>query len=122
MFKSSLREHLNLIDKRIETASAEAKIHHLVDNLIEEFINQSKQISTRYREFYAELNLPNVREDVFSAYLLVDEYLSLLIEESATELFEVVSQHYDGDNQAQYLRKLNKIAEKETGHRISRGY
>ena len=122
MFKSSSREHLNLIDKRIETASAEAKIHHLVDNLIEEFIGQSKQISARYREFYAQLNLPSVKEGVFSAYLLVDEYLSLLIEESATELFEVVSQHYDGDNQAQYLRKLNKIVEKETGHRVSRGY
>jgi hypothetical protein len=122
MFKSSLREHLNLINKRIETASAEAKIHHLVDNLIEEFISQSKQIGARYREFYAKLNLPNVKEDVFSAYLLVDEYMSLLTEESATELFEVVSQNYDGDNQAQYMRKLNKIVEKETGHRISRGY
>ena len=122
MFKSSLREHLNLINKRIEAAAAEAKIHHLVDNLIEEFISQSKQISARYREFYAELNLPNVKDDVFSAYLLVDEYMSLLIEESATELFEVVSQHYDGDNQSQYLRKVNKIIEKETSHRISRGY
>jgi len=122
MFKSSLREHLNLINKRIKTASAEIKIHHLVDNLIEEFISQSKQISVRYREFYAELNLPNVKEDVFSAYLLVDEYISLLIEESATELFEVVSQHYDGDNQSPYLRKLNKIVERETDHRGSRGY
>jgi hypothetical protein len=122
MFKSSLREHLNLVNKRIQLASAETKVHPLVDNLIEEFIVQSKQISARYREFYAELNLPNVRQDVFSAYLLVDEYISLLIEESGTELFEVVSQHYDGDNQSQYLRKLTKIVEKETDHRLSRGY
>lgn len=122
MFKSSLREHLSLVNKRIETASAETKIHHLVDNLIEEFINQCKHISVHYRELYAELNLPNVKEDVFLAYLLVDEYISLLIEESATELFKVVSQHYDGDEQSQYMRKLNKMVEKETSHRVSLGY
>jgi hypothetical protein len=122
MFKSSLREHLNLVNRRIESASAETKIHPLVDNLIEEFISQCKQISAHYREFYAALNLPNVKEDVFSAYLLVDEYMSLLIEESATELFQTVSHHYDGDAQAQYLRKLNKMVEKETEHRLSRGY
>jgi hypothetical protein len=122
IFKSSLRDHLNLMNKRIETAASETKIHHLVKNLIEEFIAQSKQISAGYRKLYAEFNLPTIREDVFSSYLLVDEYVSLLIEESATELFMIVSQHYDGDDQTQYLRKLNKIVEKETRHRISRGY
>ncbi len=122
MFKSSLREHLNLVHKRIQLASAETKIHHLVDNLIEEFISQTKQISAHYREFYADLNLPNVNKEVFSAYLLVDEYISLLIEDSGTEMFQVVSKHYDGDNQSQYLRKLNKIVEKEADHRLSLGY
>ena len=122
MFKSSLRDHLSLVHQRIQLASAETKIHHLVDNLIEEYISQSKQIGARFREYYADLNLPNVSKDVFSTYLLVDEYISLLIDESGTELFQVVSKHYDGDNQSQYLRKLNKIVEKETDHRLARGY
>jgi hypothetical protein len=123
MFKSSLREHLNLVELRIKTApSAETRIDSLVDNLIEEFISQSKQISAKYRALYAEFNLPSVKKDVFLAYTLVDEYLSLLVDESATELFKFVSQDYKGPGQATYLRKLNKIVEKETDHRLSRGY
>src|SRR5512133_1011703 len=38
MFKSSLREHLNLIELRIKSVpSAEIRIDSLVDNLVEEF-------------------------------------------------------------------------------------
>ena len=122
MFKSTLREHLNLVDKRVQTALSKAKIHTLAESLIEDFINQSKQISSRYRSFYAELNLPIVREDTFLAYTLVDEYISLLIEESATELFQIVSQHFDKANQEKCLEDLNQIVENERNHRLSHGY
>jgi hypothetical protein len=99
MFKSSLREHLNLLDKRIKVASPNAKIYSLVGNLIDELIDQSEKISTCYRVLYGELNLPYVRKEVFLAYSLVDEYISLLIEEGATELFRIVSEHYAGTDQ-----------------------
>lgn len=122
MFKSSLREHLNLVYKRIKASAPNTKINNLIDNLIEEFITQSKSISVRYRDLFTELNLPSVHEDVFSAYLLVDEYSSLLIEESATELFEIVSRHYDGTKQSHYLDALNNIVVTETAHRVSHGY
>ena len=122
MFKSSLREHLNLVDRRIMIASPEAKIHSLVGNLIDELIDQTEKISASYRMLYAELNLPHVRKEVFLAYSLVDEYISLLIEECATELFKIVSEHYDGTDQTQYLHKLNEIVKKETAHRVLHGY
>jgi hypothetical protein len=122
MFKSTLREHLNLIDKRVRNALSKGKIHALVENLIEEFIAQSKQISTQYRSFYAELNLPIVQENAFLAYTLVDEYISLLIEESATELFEIVSEHYKKSQKSQNLDELNKIVELERNHRQTHGY
>jgi len=122
MFKSSLREHLNLVQKRINTSTPNTKITSLIGNLIEEFISQSKNVSTHYRSFYTELNLPFISEDVFSAYLLVDEYISLLIEESTTELFAVVSEYYKGEQRSHSLTTLNKIVERETAHRISRGY
>ena len=122
MFKSTLREHLNLLDKRIQSASSKAKIHSLAENLIDEFISQSKHISKRYRSFYAELNLPIVKEDTFLAYTLVDEYISLLIEECATELFQTVSQHFEKADQTKCLDKLNKIVENEREHRTALGY
>ena len=122
MFKSTLREHLNLLDKRIQGASSKAKIRSLAENLIDEFISQSKPISKRYRSFFSELNLPIVKEDTFLAYTLVDEYMSLLIEESATELFQIVSQHFEKADQSKSLDKLSKITENEREHRTSHGY
>ena len=122
MFKSALREHLNLVEKRLQTALMRGKIYTLVENLIDEFIHQSKQISDRYRLLYGEINQPIVTEDTFLAYTLVDEYCSLLIEESATELFQLVSKHYDKADQVNCLDDLNKIVEMERNHRIAHGY
>ncbi len=122
IFKSSLREHLNLIEKRIQSAGGDARVHPLVANLIEELINQSERIGLRYRTLYGELNLPCVRKDIFQAYSLVDEYTSLLIEESATELFRIITRFDGGPGQADHIRKLNGIVEKETAHRLLHGY
>ena len=122
MFKSSLREHLNLVDRRIRMAFPGAKIPPLVGNLIDEMIDQSEKISSTHRLLYMQLNLPYVKKDVFQAYSLVDEYISLLIQDAATELYKIVLHHYEGTDQAEYRQKLNEIAEKETTHRISHGY
>jgi hypothetical protein len=122
MFKSTLREHLNLVERRIRMVPPPTNIHPLVGNLIDEMIAESEKIGARYRMFYAVFNMPYVRKDVFLAHLLVDEYISLLIEESATELFKVVSQHSEGADQVQYCQRLSEIIDKETAHRISRGY
>jgi hypothetical protein len=122
MFKSSLREHLNLVDRRIQMAYPGAKVSPLIGNLIGEMIDQSERISSRYRSLYIQLNLPYVRKEVFQAYSLVDEYISLLIQEAVTELYKIVLHHYDGVDQSQYRQKLNEIAERETEHRISHGY
>jgi len=122
MFKSTLREHLNLVDKRVQTALTKAKVHTLVENLIKEFTRQSGRISERYRSFYAELNQPIVREDTFLAYTLVDEYISLLIEESATELFKIVSNNFKKSHKSRSLEDLNQIVESERSHRSSHGY
>ena len=122
MLKSSLREHLNLVDRRIKLASPAAKIHPLIGNLIDELIDQSEKISVQYRLLYTEFNMPYVSKEVFLAHLLVDEYMSLLIEEAATELFQVVMQHYDASDRHQYGQQLNKIVDKETAHRKLRGY
>ena len=122
MFKSSLREHLNLVERRIQMASPGVNIHQLVGNLIDEMIAESEKIGTRYRLLYTDFNMPHVRKEVFLAHLFVDEYISLLIEESATELFKVVTEHYHDDDRTRYCKRLNEMVSKETEHRISRGY
>src|SRR5574338_126587 len=105
MFKSSLREHIKLVDRRIQFASPGVKIPPLVGNLIDEMIDQSERISSTYRMLYRQLNLPYVKPDVFQAHSLVDEYISLLIQDAATELYKIVLSHYDGVAQAQYRQR-----------------
>lgn len=122
MFKSSLREHLNLVERHINMASPGANIHQLAGNLIDEMIVETEKIGACYRSLYTEFNMPYVRKEVFPAYLFVDEYISLLIEESVTELFKVVAEHYSGDDRMRCCKRLNEIVSRETEHRISRGY
>ena len=52
----------------------------------------------------------------------MDEYISLLIEEGATELFKFICQYYEGTDQSPYLQRLNEIVKKETAHRVLYGY
>lgn len=122
MFKSSLREHINLVERHVKRAAPGMNIHSRVGNLIEEMIAESEKIGASYRQLYTEFNMPYVRKEVFLAHVLVDEYVSLLIEESATELFNIISQRYEGTHQVQYCQRLNEIVEQETAHRSVRGY
>ena len=66
MFQASLREHLNLLDRRIKTAPQEATIHSLVGNLIDELIDQSEKISTNYRILYARSEYAPRQQGSFS--------------------------------------------------------
>jgi hypothetical protein len=122
MFKSSLREHLNLVHLRMKTAPAVTNLYPLIGNLIHEMIVESDRISAQYRMLYTEFNMPYVKKEVFLAHLLVDEYLSLLIEEGATELFKVVSQHGEDAPPFDYCQRLSEIVDRETAHRALRGY
>jgi hypothetical protein len=122
MFKSSLREHLNLVDRRIKSISSGSNVYSLIGHLVDEMIVESEKTGSQYRLLYNEFNMPHVRKEVFLAHLLVDEYISLLIEEGATEIFRLVTQHYDGTRQSQYCQRLNDIVARETAHRTLRGY
>lgn len=122
MLKSALRDHLDLVERRIMDAPRGSNVQQLVDNLVEEYLAQTKQIATHYRALYAQFNLPHIEKKVFRAYLLVDEYVSLLLEENTTELYIFVDRYFDGEKKANYLKRLNKVIERETSYRLERGY
>jgi hypothetical protein len=122
MLKSAIREHFNLIQKRIAEAPRHSKVSLLIHNLIEEFLVETKHISDKYRSFYPAFNLPNIDEQLFTAYKLTDESLSLLIEESAVEMFQIVEAYLKKGDKVDYKQKLSERVECETRHRRSRGY
>src|SRR5512139_3526370 len=64
MFKSSLREHLNLVARRVRIASRGPGVPPPVGNLIDIMIDQSGRIINTYRSLYGQLNLPYVRKEV----------------------------------------------------------
>jgi hypothetical protein len=122
MFKSSLRDHLSLIEKRFQPLMDNRQIPPAAVSLIEELIRQTERSSQIYRTLYSEFNLPCVKKNILQAYSLVDEYLSLLIEESVTELFRIIRQFQGESDTSQYCERLNEIVQKETAHRVLEGY
>ncbi|MEW5957383.1 MAG: hypothetical protein AB1801_06650 [Chloroflexota bacterium] len=122
MLKSSIREHFNLIEKRIEEATPDSNINLLIQNLIEEFLAESQKIIAKYRSFFAVFNLPNVNTLVFSAYKFADESISLLLEESALEMLQIVEAYSRKSKRTDFKQKLSKFIEAEISHRRSHGY
>jgi hypothetical protein len=122
MLKSSFREHFNLIQKRINEAAPGSKVHLLILNLVEEFLSESNRITDKYRALYPALNLPNVNEPIFTAYKLTDESISLLIEEHAVEMFQIIEAHFKTGHKADFKRRLSEQVQAETRYRKARGY
>ena len=122
MLKSSIREHLNLIEKRISQAAPHSKINLMIHNLIEEFLVESQKITDEYRAFFSVFNLPNVDEKIFTGYKFADESISLLIEETAIELFPIVETYLKKSDKIDFKQKLTRLVEAEIDHRKSHGY
>jgi hypothetical protein len=122
ILKTSMREHFLLIYKRIEEAPDGAEIHRIIDNLVELFLAGTETITSRYRVLFGEFNLPGVDPEIFNAYSLTDEYISLLIEEAAIEMYQIVDTYLKNGKWEQFKGQLSTQAEKEIKHRQAMGY
>ena len=122
MLKTSVREHFQLIYQRIEEAPADAKVHRIIHNLVEAFLAGTEAITTSYRSLFAEFNLPGVDDEIFIAYKLTDEYTSLLIEEAAIEMYQIVDANLKNVKQEQFKKQLSVRSAKESKHRRAMGY
>ena len=122
MLKSSIRDHFALIQQRISEATPESKVHLLIHNLVEEFVTESQKITDQFRSFYPVFNLPNVPIESFNAYQLTDESLSLLIEESAIDMFQIVGEYIKKSERLDFKQQLNELVKQETKHRRGHGY
>ncbi len=123
ILKSAMREHFNLIYKRVHEATPDSKIPLIIGNLVEEFLVESRKITEKYRSFYAIFNLPNVDDRLFTSYKFTDESISLLLEESAVEMFQIVEDYITKkSNRALFQEKLSELVQAETKYRRSVGY
>ena len=124
MLKSALREHFILIERRVAEVQAtpHGKTHYLVHNLVDEFITEAARFAERYRALLADFNLPNVPPAVFTAFLFTDESISILLEESAVEMFQIVNEYLKKTNREDYKLALSELTTREAKYRKTRGY
>ncbi len=122
MLRSALREHLELIRKRIQESPSQNDAFALIHNLIEEFLIETERISERYQSYYSAFNLPNVDSKLFSAYEFIDESISILIEEAALELFQEVTPILKKRDSYQIKNRIGKLIAKQAEYRRSRAY
>jgi hypothetical protein len=122
MLKSSYREHLNLIHRRIAEAAPDSKIHVMIRNLVDEFLIETQKITKEFRSLYPVVNLPNVDDTIFAAYKFTDESISLLIEESAADMSVIVGDHLKKADRIDFNLRLCELVKHETTHRKSHGY
>ncbi|MDX1523240.1 MAG: hypothetical protein R3264_16565 [Anaerolineae bacterium] len=123
MLKSATREHFGLIEKRIAEAAPHSNIPALIHNLVEEFISAGQKIVERYRALYPVFNLPNIDQELYTSYKLTDESISLLIEESAVEMFQVVERYMAKKSvKSTFKESLRDWIHSETKYRKSVGY
>jgi len=122
MLKTSMREHFLLIHKRIAEAPDGAKVHRIIYNLVETFLDGTKSLTSNYRALFAEFNLPGVDADIFTAYSLTDEYISLLIEDAAIDMYKIVDAHLKNGTQERFQERLQTLVTKESKHRRAMGY
>lgn len=122
MLKSTLREHINLIYKWIGEVDSELQIELMVSNLVEEFLTRNAQIGAGFRAYFPAFNLPQVNREVFSAFTLMDESISLMIEESGIEMFQIVSTYFSDPKKTEFLQRLTNQIEREADYRSARGF
>ncbi len=122
MVKSSIREHLNLINQRISEATLQKRAHLIIHNLIGELLLETQRITNEYRAFFPVFNLPNVDQEIFTAYQYTDESISILIEESLVEMFQIVEKHLEESERAEFETTLTERVEAEIKYRKVHGY
>jgi hypothetical protein len=122
MLNSAIREHLVHTKSRIEEVGPNAKIHLVVDNLVEEFLTETSTISGRFREMFSTFNLPHVPESVLNGYQLTDESISILVEEGLIDLFQIVDNYSKKSNRPDFRMRISARVNLETKHRVWHGY
>jgi hypothetical protein len=113
ILKSSLRDHRNYIIRNINTEDRDFLISNYIDNI--------KSILANYRSIRQIIAVPTVSNDLFSLYLLGDEFMSNLIEQHtlllADDLHRKFPEVYDKTGSS-----LLDLIRSETGYRRQKGF
>jgi len=120
MLKSAIREHIDHLRVQLEHTSG-GNAHRLCDNLIQEFLSATHQISQSYDNLLPEFSLPNIDESILTGYTFTDESISVLLEEGLIELLGLLDE-YQLAEMTELKELLRSRIHAEVAHRREKGY
>lgn len=92
-----------------------------IDYLVENYISHTTDILNKFRGLRTTITLPTIDEKIFSIYVLIDEYLSLVTDEYSYRLLETLKKkgldNYDG-----HKRTILQLVTNEIGYRKTKDY
>lgn len=108
--KSALRDHVNFIKRNSINAD--------IPRLIEEFINESRELLEQYRALWPLLNVPTVAEKSLAIFRFGDEFLSTKVEANCFRLLKFMDREKNGEF-TQHRAALTRLIHTETQYRIT---
>ncbi len=113
VLRKALRGHIQYLSRKTDPKD--------IEHLVEQFIACVREILTRYRALRGIITIPTIDEQTFSIYTLIDEYISLLVEECSYELLELLKRR-DWDRDAGHSKELLDLVRAEVDYRKAKGY
>ncbi|HUT24346.1 MAG TPA: hypothetical protein VM492_08400 [Sumerlaeia bacterium] len=110
--RSALRDHVHF--------ASQAPTNADFDALLGDYLEGVARITRRFRELRRRVNVPKRDPKVVSAFLFLDEYLSLQVEDYTYDLLEQL-RGGNSPNAESHRRKLVELARSEADHRREMG-
>jgi hypothetical protein len=106
--KGALKDHVALLSRQ--------NSENGIDTLIAEYLRIVPNLAAQYRSLKATIDVPSIPSMLYSTYAFGDEYLSLMVEESAFLIMSFLRKRQD-PRFREYLEQLHRIIQAETEHR-----
>jgi hypothetical protein len=90
VLKSTLRNHIQFLRRQIEEHGRQnpQRLETECGGPLQEYLSATRTAVDRFRSFRDRLKSPSLPRDLYSAYVFVDEYVSLLVEGRTHQLLQ----------------------------------
>ena len=111
--RKAMSEHIEFLSRKDDRKD--------IDYLVENYISLTAGILKKFRGLRTTITIPTIDEKVFSIYVLIDEYLSLVTEEYSYRLLETLKKR-GLENFDDHKRTILQLITNEIGYRKAKGY
>jgi len=111
--RKAMSEHIAFLSRKDDPRD--------IDYLVENYISHTTGMLEKFRGLRMIITIPTIDEEIFSLYVLIDEYLSLVTDEYSYRLLETLKKkglaNYD-----EYKNSVLQLITNEIKYRKAKGY